>query len=66
MPDASRDRPPTNEELPIINGRINGIFDTLAELEAYQRELAAVPDVEIETYEDGYPKLPACLDRRRG
>ena len=22
-------------------------------------------DVQLEYYEDGYPKLPACLDRRR-
>jgi hypothetical protein len=22
-------------------------------------------DVQVEYYEDGYPKLPACLDRRR-
>jgi hypothetical protein len=22
-------------------------------------------DVQLQYYEDGYPKLPACLDRRR-
>jgi hypothetical protein len=49
--------------LPIINGRINGIFDTKAELEAYQRHFTASLH-KIETYPDGYPKLPACLDRR--
>lgn len=52
--------------LPVIKGRINGIFDTKAELEAYQREHRAnLHHVEIETYEDGYPKLPSFLDRRR-
>src|SRR5262245_45125954 len=51
--------------LPIINGRINGIFDTQAELDAYQRDFAASSPPEIETYPDAYPKLPACLDRRK-
>jgi hypothetical protein len=57
------DHRPPKPSLPIIHGRINGIFDTQAELEAYRRALASPPP-ELEYHEDGYPKLPACLDRR--
>jgi hypothetical protein len=28
-------------------------------------EAMLAAEAEIEYYEDGYPKLPACLDRRR-
>jgi hypothetical protein len=47
------------------NGLINGIFADEAELAAYQRGLAELQgDYPIELDADGYPILPACLDRR--
>ena len=33
-------------------------------LAVVERSPAYVHDVQLEYYEDGYPKLPACLDRR--
>jgi hypothetical protein len=46
------------------NGLINGIFADAAELEAYKRGLKQLPTPEIALDENGYPDLPACLDRR--
>jgi hypothetical protein len=46
------------------NGLINGIFDSLEQQEAYRQQLEKVSY--LVTYDaDGYPELPACLDRRK-
>jgi hypothetical protein len=42
-------------------GLINGLFADGAELWEYQSGL--FEPFELEYYEDGYPKLPACLRR---
>jgi hypothetical protein len=46
------------------NGLINGIFESEAELEKYRHELKALQGDPLDYYPDGYPKLPAFLDRR--
>jgi hypothetical protein len=57
--------PPHRLPRRLENGLIHGTFETEEALERYQRELAESQAPEIELYDDGYPKLPACLDRRR-
>jgi hypothetical protein len=48
----------------LANGLINGIFDSLEQQEAYRLQLAGLSY--LVTYdENGYPELPACLDRRK-
>jgi hypothetical protein len=61
------DRPTQKRTRPrrLSNGLINGIFADKAEMEAYQRGLAELKGAsKLEYYDDGFPKLPFCLDRR--
>jgi hypothetical protein len=55
-------RPAPHERAVLRNGLINGIFDSLEQQEAYRRELTGLSYL-VTLDADGYPEIPACLDR---
>ena len=45
--------------------RANVLMNSVSSLTALRPGALPGADYQLEYYEDGYPKLPACLDRRR-